>query len=38
VGVGGCRPPQSAVSCRLSARHILKKAIPQAHLSKTTQI
>ena len=32
-----CRPPQSAASCRLSARHILKKAIWQAHLSKTTQ-
>jgi hypothetical protein len=32
------RPPQSAASCRLSARHILKKAIMQAHLIKTTQI
>ena len=32
------RPPQSAASCRLSARHILKKAFLQAHLSKTTRI
>lgn len=32
------RPPQSEASCRLSARHILKKAILQAHLSKTTRI
>ena len=32
------RPPQSVASCRLSARHILKKAILQAYLSKTTHI
>ena len=32
------RPPQSIASCRLSARHILKKSILQAHLRKTTQI
>ena len=32
------RPPQSVASFRLSARHILIKAILQAHLSKTTQI
>ena len=32
------RPPQSVASCRLSARHILTKAILQAHLSKTTRI
>jgi hypothetical protein len=31
------RPPQSVASCRLSARHIFKKAILQAHLSKTTR-
>jgi hypothetical protein len=35
---GRTRPPQSEASCRLSARHILKKAILQAHLSKTTRI
>jgi hypothetical protein len=32
------RPPQSVASCRLSARHILKNAILQAHLIKTTRI
>jgi hypothetical protein len=32
------RPPQYKASCRLSARHILKKATLQAHLSKTTRI
>ena len=31
------RPPQSAASCRLSARRILKKNIWQAHLRKTTR-
>jgi hypothetical protein len=32
------RPPQSVATCRLSARHILKKAILQAHLSKKMRI